>query len=527
MQDASLENTLRSVFSILPAEQVEEATFAILQRLEAIGPANADDITWADFAMNGTFLRGGFSSSQDKTTQLVSNSQEAPEIAALSRMVAQGEGMAGALKWKAAPDRLYWFVPMTPSSSKAVSEPRLRGFSLPQSVFSDLLISFNPAANATKGELRAAFQLTGNAELRSAADTDKVAYETKRGHVKSLCAKMHCNGQRELVSKIVGQMVHLLSVTEGTASHSEILESFVARYLSNDVVLKTQRLPNGKLLRFFECGAPNGRQVVMIHGIMFPISLYGLSAALEALDIKLIVPIRDGFFEDRSLASFYSENHISNAAFDDLALFLSLQARRSLPIIGNSFGAALAIKFAQRHPDFVEQLILLGTNLKEPKPHEEHTTAEFYGAMKSLSETESLFKMVSWQFKKYYADEKTCTTILRSLFGACSTDLDVLDGKFSQVPAYRMFSETYQNSLLGMAEGLGLVMHAPKKQLDGLSMPVSFIQGADDPLTSVDYLKTISDIKGLRAFHIVNGAGHFLSVSHTKEVWRKVLSCLE
>ena len=101
MQDASLENTLKSVFSLLPAEEADEATQTILQRLATIGPANADDITWADYSTNGTFLRGGFSSPQDKATQLVSNSQEAPEIAALSDMVKQAEGVPGALKWKA------------------------------------------------------------------------------------------------------------------------------------------------------------------------------------------------------------------------------------------------------------------------------------------------------------------------------------------------------------------------------------------------------------------------------------------
>lgn len=525
MQDVSLENTLKSVFSLLPAEQADEATQTVLKRLDAVGPANADDVTWADYSINGTFLRGGFSSPQEKTTHLVSNSQESPEISALSIMVMNGEASPGILKWKAGPDRLYWFVPMTPSTASAVSEPRIRGFSLPQTVFSDLIIAFNPAARLTKGELRVAFQMTGNTDLRDAAKADNVAYETKRGHVKTLCAKLACSGQRELVSKIIGQMVHLLSVTEGTASHSEILESFIARYLSNDVVLKKRRLPNGKLIRFLECGAPKGREIVMVHGIMFPISLYGLGAHLEKLNIKMILPIRDGFFENRSLSSFYSDDHSSDAALAELALFLSQYSDAPRTILGNSFGTAPAIRFAQKYPSLTERLILLGTNLKEPKPQEEFMTFKFYEAMNALRETSDLFKMVAWQFKRYYADEATCTAILRSLFGPSQTDLDVLDGKFNQVPAYRMFSETYQNSLLGMAEGLALVMHAPEKQLRAVTAPVAIIQGEEDPLTSVYAMRSFSREANLCHFHVVKGAGHFLSVSHTEEVWREI-DCL-
>lgn len=95
MNDASLDDTLKSVFSLLPPTKADEARKALLKQLNTVGPANAEDIAWAEFTTDGRFIRGGFSSPADKSTQLVSNSQESLEIATLGQMISNGEAGAG------------------------------------------------------------------------------------------------------------------------------------------------------------------------------------------------------------------------------------------------------------------------------------------------------------------------------------------------------------------------------------------------------------------------------------------------
>ena len=114
--------------------------------------------------------------------------------------------------------------------------------------------TFNGECGLTDSEQRVIFQTVAGLSLRGAAGVDDVTYETKRAHVKSACGKLGCGGQKELVRKVVGQLVYLLSLSDAEGTHAEVAEAFVSRFLSNDFRLAVQRLPSGRLLRFLEGG---------------------------------------------------------------------------------------------------------------------------------------------------------------------------------------------------------------------------------------------------------------------------------
>jgi len=49
---------------------------------------------------------------------------------------------------------------------------------------------------------------------QTAARDDRVSYETKRAHTKTASMKLGCAGQKDLVRMAMGQLVHLMSVSD-------------------------------------------------------------------------------------------------------------------------------------------------------------------------------------------------------------------------------------------------------------------------------------------------------------------------
>lgn len=129
---------------------------------------------------------------------------------------------------------------------------------------------------------------------------------------------------------------------------------------------------------------------------------------------------------------------------------------------------------------------------------------------------------MNWHFKTYYADESTCRQILLRLFGDSSADRRVLEGHYTGVPAYLMFSDTYQTSIVGIADDFKLSTESWVGTLDRLGVPVTLIHGTDDPLTSIAELKGLAQGTSTQRILHVSGGGHFIAVSHAAEVWQKV-----
>ncbi len=518
-----LNDNLDAVFSLLPRKQAEEAKRETFEQYASRQRGAAEELKWAEFDLSGRFLRGGSSNPSDLATHIFTNSQEDADVHDLARRAVEGGIEAGLLE-PASPgqDRLHWFVPFTPTKSDKLTKTRLRGLSITYALFSDVMEMFNPIAGLSTTEKRVIFQTIAGASLREAASTDGVSYETKRFHVKSACEKLSCTGQKDLVRKVLGQMVHLLSLSDSEAVHADIAESFVSRFLSNDVRMSVQRLRSGRLMRFLESGPAEGRPVVMIHGMMFPISLFGIAEHLHAAGIRLIVPIRDGYLESRSTFSLYKEGGLLTGSLEDIAEFLRQSCQTPAIILGNSLGGVAAIRFAGLYPDLVSNLVLLSINLTRTQPSTENIAGTFYGGLRALSDRPDLFKFVNWQFRKYYGDEKTCRDILLRLFGSSEPDVDVLEGKFSNVRAYPMFSETYQSSTLGIIDDFGFVMNSWQQEVAELPMPVTFIHGRCDPLTRIEEFGAMATLNRANRIIVVETGGHFVSVSHAREVWGHV-----
>ncbi len=525
--DRKTSRDLDAAFSLLPANKARKAKQNLLEVVAGGGFIRRLLLKWSEHDAQGNFRRGGITDMIDRSTRLVANSQEDGDVQLLAAGARVDELRAGALRLLPSNDRFAWYLPFSPTTHDDEPSLRLRGLMVTEPVFWEALEQMNPGLDLTPAERRVLFQITAGLTPRVAAKQDAVSFETKRAHIKTASAKMHFAGQTDLVRKVLGQLVHLLWVSEGEVAHSEPVERFVERYLADDVRLVLRRLPGGRLLRLLECGPQDGRTVVMIHGMMFPISLVGLSRHLEATRIRLVVPIRPGFLESRPAAELAGRTDLVAAAIADLAALLNHEGGKPVVILGQSLGAMLAIRFANRHPELVSQLILQSINLTGGDRSGGGASGHFYGGLKSLSQQPDLFKLVNWQFKKYYADRRTGRQILSRLFANSVVDMAALDGETTGTEAYAMFAELYASSVFGMSADFDFVMNAWQREARAIGKPITFVHGDCDPLTGTEEIRPFVDHGPSNRLVTVRGGGHFIAVSHARETWRTVGECLE
>lgn len=516
------QQTLKDVFSLLPRKQADHAIKRILKRSKQPALSSAFEIQWAEFELSGKYLRGGISDICDLSTQIVSGSQSFAGIDLLARRARRGDVTAGHLEWQAEKDMFIWYLPYRYFDNNGKPAIRLRGMVITCGLFGEIIELFNADFGLSEMEKRILFQLVGGLHLRQAAKSDNVSYETKRAHVKFACDKLQCTGQRDLVSKIIGQLVHLMSISDSDLAHSEPCVSLVENFLFDDMQFVTRRHSNGKQLRYLIGGPRDGTPVVMVHGMMFPVVLRGVAKHLERHRIRLIVPIRSGYMESRPLTALFDNTDVIEKGLSEISLISQAEALTKVTLLGNSLGGVIALHLARKRPELFSSLVLLSTNLAQPLEQTSPIGGDFYRGMQNLKSNALLFKLANLEYRNFYSDNRTCEHILKKHFAASSLDLDVLDGVYCGDAAYEMFAATYTSSIVGIAEDFFHVFNHRETGADKLSIPVSIIHGAQDPLSTYEEVREILKNTKTGENTVIENAGHFAVASHGDDVWRGV-----
>lgn len=514
-----LSGDLDDAFSLLPREKARQAKADVL-RAHRRGGSFTLDLKWSDHETNGAFLRGGQTDLVSRTTSLFVHSQDDPDVQSLAIAASGLTVLEGQLLLWPSKDRFAWFLPHTPARADTQPVRRVRGLLITEPIFNHVIGLMQPEQGFTDAERRVLFQITAGLSPREAAEQDEVSFETKRAHIKSVASKLHCAGQKEIVRLVLGQLVHLLSASLSESVHGEPAEAYMAEHLGEDARLEVRRLPNGRILRIVECGPRSGRPLVMIHGMMFPISLVGIAEHLESLGIRLIIPIRTGFLESRSPAELAAKSNFIEESLEDLALFLESETDGPIPILGQSLGGVLAIRFANLYPHLVSRLVLQSVNFTQA--NRDGVAGIFYDSLKRLSRQPDLLKLVNWQFHKYYADRPTGRAMLSRLFDGSPVDMRVLDGKFSGTEAYRMFADLYAGSVFGMNGDFDFVMNSWQHEAGKLDRPIVFIHGGKDPLTNPALLEEFTGNGSRARLQLIPDGGHFVAASHPAQLWSLV-----
>jgi len=520
-------DTLDAVFSLLPGSQADLAMQHVHERAARNAGTAAFDMRWADFDFTGRFLRGGISNILDLETQTISNSQSDFGIDLLASRAIQGDLSAGLMEWNDRHELLLWYLPFHSSDSTGVINTRLRGLAVNCDLFIEVMELFNDSANLTLAEMRTVFHLVAGLGLRESGQMDGVSYETKRVYIKSAGDKMNCAGQKDLVRKVMGQMYLLMSVSESGLKHAETAASFAENYLHDDMRFMTRHHPSGGILRWLVGGPVNGRPVVLVHGMMFPVILRGVARFLDQHNIRLYVPIRSGYLESRPFSALIDQSHLIENGLREIAFIIEEEGLAPVPVVGNSLGAAIAARFAAVRPDLCSSLILMSPNLALPDENPDKQASAFYQGMHDLKSDKFLFKLVNLEYRKFYSNSEICRHILKTHFSKSPTDLKVMDGFFTGFPVYDMFASTYSSSVVGIAEDFRHVMTDGEFDEKFPTIPLSLIHGEKDPLTSVAEIHEFFQSPRHGGIErIIAGAGHFAPMSHGDEVWRSVVEAI-
>ena len=506
---------------MLPAREAATAASELVERYSC-GPRSNALLPWLDITLDGRIVRGGVTSLRDRSTRLIAEPAGQPELAALARVASEADTIpAGQVIPAGDGGCFFWFAP-APSSSEHAGAA-LRGLAVGPEVFSVIVERFAPEDGVTGAEKRALFQLVAGLGPRKAATADHVSFETKRAQIKSLCAKLHCSGQTDLVRRMVGQLVHLLYLTESGAADARVAEEFARHHLPPSVRLIIQQLDNGHMLRAFECGPQTGRPVLVAHGMLFPIVLLNAGAACERLGLRLIMPIRSGYLDDSSGTALFKEvDRVQDQ--DDIAQFTTRFSRR-IPVVGHSIGASWALDFARRYPGRIDRLVLLSPNFLGDT-RSTSVFSSFLDGLKALAVRPGLLRFIAWQFRKQFLDERVLRQVWRRICGESSDDLAVLDGRRGAGPIYGWFEAGYRSSPGGVADDMTAAGGSWREQLADLPLPVTIVAGANDPVAG--YAREWDRIAAAPGVTLVRlpAGGHLVAASHANETWKVVAEAI-
>ncbi len=512
---------VKSVFSLLREDDAERAVAEMLRRMARSGGDDGPELRWAEFESGGRFVRGGLTSLAGQARATMLTPTDDPALLALVSALDENGLEAGRIIASLNPDEFYWVLPHRTVPAKDTPRDLLIVIAVTEALFDQILQHFNVGRHLTNAERRIAFQLLAGFSLRDAATRDGVGLETKRAQIKSLSAKMQCGGQTDLVRLILGQMYLLLTATQSDAWFTGDTERFVARYLNQDVRLSVRRLSGGRLIRILECGPPDGRPVYLVHGMMFPTILFGSGPHLASAGIRLIIPIRRGYLEKLVLGR--TENgDLMEESWKDLYQLLQMDGRGPVPLLAQSYGAVIGLRFAARFPRAVSSLMALSTNLARPDPSDVEYAGKFYGSLRRLSRNRAYAQMITLQFADHYADREGCRTVLRRLFAGSSADREVLDGFQGKPATYDWFGDLHASSLAGVAEDFRFTMDDWDDEVGRLKCDFTFLHGTSDPLTRPGELDKYVDMNPRGRVMTIRGGGHFMASSHADTVWQAV-----
>jgi pimeloyl-ACP methyl ester carboxylesterase/DNA-binding CsgD family transcriptional regulator len=526
----NLKTSVKSVFSILPSKSAKEAESELLKRYWNRTTRDSSlNIKWLEYDPSTSQIRAGRSELEQPSTYIYRSPFENTEIKTLYEKIKLRDYKIGQIEKAPNQEKFFWFLSYAEVQNELHSKQPIKGLIINEAVFFYVLDNFNPTAKLTKAEKRVIFQLTYGDSLLQAAIKDNVSIETKRSQLKVASQKMDCNGQTDLVRIALGQLTHLVSITSSELAQTQstdIPEFYAHEYLQKDVTFRYQRLPNGRILRFFECGPSDGRPLIVIHGMLFTLLLNKSSDYLKKIHVRMIMPIRHGFLENSSTIELYEADYRLNQWVDDIAVYLKGSFSRPVALMGYSFGSVIAIRLAGLFPNLFSHLICASVSFAKPHSSSSKYSHQFYSGLNQLLSKPGIFRLISWQFRKYYADEKTARSILRGIFEECESDINILDERIGEKPQYYWFKDGYKTSIVGVAEDFSFAMNNENYPLAKVPISTTFIQGEDDPMTSKEALLELTEQSPHCKVIYIPNSGHFVYSSKPTLFWQNISSAI-
>ena len=468
-------------------------------------------------------------SSLDQThTELLSRDCGDPDIVNMVAIASTESPRVGYAKYSKEAQAMYWFVAHSPPSdfSKA-RQMHLKCLCIREPIFGEVLELFNQNAELTEAEKRVTFQLTAGLSLQEAAVVQGVSIETKRAQFKKACAKLDCNGQSDLIRLALSQIAHLTSVTTEKARHTDYFEDYVRTFITRNGRLRLQRLPNGRAIRYLSLGPENGTPVVLVHRMLFPLILFDVEEQLERLSIRLYIPVRAGYLEPQAMANLMKESSLAQSSMEDIRHFIEHNFDQPISVLAQSLGCQIGISLCKNYPHLVTRLGLLSVNHIESFKETSAYNRKFFDGLRALKHHSGLFRYVTWQFRRFYINDRLAAKTLTKMFSDSSADVTALNKSYSGMPACSWFSGLFKQSILGIADDVSFTMQPWKENLLRLKMPVTWFHGEKDQWSPIGLAEDIAQASDTIRIERTQNAGHLIYASHAAEVWQGISAFLK
>ena len=194
----------------------------------------------------------------------------------------------------------------------------------------------------TGAETDVLIQLTQGHKADEIAVNREVSINTIRAHVRGLLEKTGSRSQNDLIRSsifLISQFQSLKLTTQSLLPNDPTLDIASSRVI----------LPSGRMLHFWQFGAPDGLPVLYLHGMMAGPDLPDhVKIAAKQNNLRILAPSRPGFGRSDTIPA--TEMEMVRQSCRDLMTFLDILSIPAAFVIGNLSAAGIAINFADRFP---------------------------------------------------------------------------------------------------------------------------------------------------------------------------------
>ncbi|MEY8840663.1 alpha/beta fold hydrolase [Cribrihabitans sp. XS_ASV171] len=195
----------------------------------------------------------------------------------------------------------------------------------------------------TQAETAVLIELARGRKADEIARIRNVSINTIRAHIRALLEKSGSQTQNDLVRSCVfllSQYQSLALVSRALYPAQENAEPVESRLI----------LPSGRLLSYREFGAPGGRPVLYLHGMMGGPDLpEQVKTDARRRGIRILAPSRPGFGKSDTIPA--TEMELIRQSCRDLVAFLDTLSIGRVFVIGNLSAVGIAVNFADRFPE--------------------------------------------------------------------------------------------------------------------------------------------------------------------------------
>lgn len=355
--------------------------------------------------------------------------------------------------------------------------------------------------------------LLSGLDLQAAASAVDASYDTKRKQIRVVLEKFGAKTQTALL--------RTLSLEITSAVLDEILPAqqhspetvLLKKQFGRNVVVSRLTIGDNTEIPVWEFGARRGRPVLFFHSMLSPILLpEELVDVLKAHDLRwLIVPRH--FLEHTHAADPQMSLIRFSRALAETVTYLTDEP---VLCVAESAGVTWALHFARHHPDLVSRLVMCGA------------PQSLYGTPHS----QTIFAELSLRLRRDPRVLVGLTQVYNALCRVPTFAQKGLGHLFRKSPADIACLETlFERAYLGDWVQL-IANHATLTSMDEMTTlqrdwisdlrqiqcPLSFVHGAEDPISPIEDVVEIAENVPEAAFVKIENAGHLVLSTHFRSL---------